>query len=109
MIDMVVNVGRQYGIPVDVCGEMASDPVCALVLMALGIERLSMAPHAIPKVKEIVRCSRMDLLRELGTEILEISTVEEIKQVILHALPRLLYDRDELIEELNDSALLAPA
>ncbi len=107
MISMIVDVGRKYEIPVDVCGEMASEPICTLVLMALGVERLSMAPHAIPKVKDLIRCSRMDVLREFGTQLLTLPTVEKIKDRILFSLPGLIHDRNDLVEELNESSLLA--
>ena len=39
------------GIPVSVCGEMASDPVLAVLLVGLGVNELSMAPSQIPHVK----------------------------------------------------------
>ncbi|MDX9753997.1 MAG: phosphoenolpyruvate--protein phosphotransferase, partial [bacterium] len=39
MINMVAKAGGEYGIPVEVCGEMGSDIYCVLVLLALGIER----------------------------------------------------------------------
>lgn len=109
MIAAVVNVGREFGLPVDVCGEMGSEPVCALVLMALGIERLSMAPHAIPKVKDLVRSVRMDLLRDFGIQLLEIPVADDVKKRIYKALPYLIPGRDDLVNELNDSSVLANA
>ena len=38
-----------------VCGEMAADPQAAPLLIAMGITELSMAPSAIPGVKDAIR------------------------------------------------------
>ncbi|MEP6687832.1 MAG: phosphoenolpyruvate--protein phosphotransferase [Gemmatimonadales bacterium] len=51
----VLLVGRAAGIPVSVCGEMASEPLSAVLLLGLGYERLSVSPPALPLVKWVVR------------------------------------------------------
>jgi phosphoenolpyruvate-protein phosphotransferase (PTS system enzyme I) len=51
----VVQVGREAGIPVSVCGEMASEPLSAVLLLGLGYDRLSISPPALPLVKWVVR------------------------------------------------------
>lgn len=90
MIHHVVCVGRRNAIPVEICGEMAADPLCCLVLLALGIERLSMTPVAIPRVKAIVRSIRMEQLRSFGERILDISTAEQVERYALRVAPRIL-------------------
>ena len=51
----VLEVGRAAGIPVSVCGEMASEPLSAVLLLGLGYDRLSVSPPALPLVKWVVR------------------------------------------------------
>jgi phosphoenolpyruvate-protein phosphotransferase (PTS system enzyme I) len=51
----VLDVGRAAGIPVSVCGEMASDSLSAVLLLGLGYDRLSISPPALPLVKWVVR------------------------------------------------------
>jgi phosphotransferase system enzyme I (PtsP) len=41
--------------PLSICGEMAGTPIEAMVLIALGFRRLSMAPTAIGPVKTMIR------------------------------------------------------
>ncbi|MBA2628016.1 MAG: phosphoenolpyruvate--protein phosphotransferase [Gemmatimonadales bacterium] len=49
------DVGAARDIPVSVCGEMASDPLGALLLVGLGYRTLSVAPPSIPLVKWVLR------------------------------------------------------
>ncbi|MCL1919830.1 MAG: phosphoenolpyruvate--protein phosphotransferase [Kiritimatiellaeota bacterium] len=51
LIDLTVRAGASCGRPVAVCGEMASDPVLAVLLAGLGVNELSMMPSQIPQVK----------------------------------------------------------
>ncbi|MBZ0257730.1 phosphoenolpyruvate--protein phosphotransferase, partial [bacterium] len=106
MIAMVSEAGQDEQIPVEVCGEMASDPICVLVLLALGIERLSMAPYAIPTIKEIVRSVKLVALREFGQKILAQNRGLHIKEMVLAALPNLLPGRQDLVEQAYESSLL---
>jgi phosphotransferase system enzyme I (PtsP) len=43
------------GKPLSICGEMAGNPIEAMVLIALGFRRLSMTPSAIGPVKTMIR------------------------------------------------------
>ena len=43
------------GVPLSVCGEMAGNPLEAMVLIGLGFRTLSMAPPAIGPVKTMIR------------------------------------------------------
>lgn len=51
----VLEAGVAAGLPVSVCGEMASEPLDALLLIGLGYRCLSVAPPALPLVKWLLR------------------------------------------------------
>jgi len=53
LMHRVVEAGASTGRPVSLCGEMASDPVGALVAVGLGVRELSMEASAIPKVRAL--------------------------------------------------------
>ncbi len=55
LIEMTVRAANGAGIPVSVCGEMATNPLSVPILIGLGIEELSGTPAAVPVVKEIIR------------------------------------------------------
>ncbi|MGH7518757.1 MAG: phosphoenolpyruvate--protein phosphotransferase, partial [Gemmatimonadales bacterium] len=51
----VLEVGEAAGLPVSVCGEMASEPLSAVLLVGLGYTRLSVAPPALSLIKWVIR------------------------------------------------------
>lgn len=55
LIDASLRAASGAGIPVSVCGEMATNPLAVPLLIGLGISELSGAPNAVPVVKEITR------------------------------------------------------
>jgi phosphotransferase system enzyme I (PtsI) len=55
LVRLTARAGRTAGKPVGVCGEAASDPLLALVLVGLGVQSLSMAPAALPAVRIALR------------------------------------------------------
>ena len=54
LIDRSTRAARRAGIPVSLCGEMASNPLAIPILLGIGIGELSGTPSAVPIVKEIV-------------------------------------------------------
>ncbi len=82
LLEMVVEAGHAAGVEVAMCGEMASDPRYAMVLLALGFDELSMNPDAIPLVKEIVRRATMDEAVALTRRIFEMRSGDEIADYV---------------------------
>ncbi|MGD9508312.1 MAG: phosphoenolpyruvate--protein phosphotransferase [Geminicoccaceae bacterium] len=54
LIGQVVRHGEAAGVPVSLCGDMASEPAGAEALLGLGLRRLSVAPAALGRVKQAV-------------------------------------------------------
>ncbi|MGB7211567.1 MAG: phosphoenolpyruvate--protein phosphotransferase [Gemmatimonadales bacterium] len=63
----VVEIGGAAGIPVSVCGEMASDPLTAVLLVGLGYTSLSVAPPALPLIKWVLRSVPYSVAHEVAT------------------------------------------
>lgn len=77
-IRRVVEAAHEADRPVAVCGEMASDPVSAVVLLGLGVDELSMQPPAMPRVKARVRATTWAEARTLANRLLALPTAAEV-------------------------------
>ena len=63
LVGMAASAGGAAGKPVGVCGEAASDPLLALVLVGLGVTSLSMAPVSVPDVRASLASHTFDECR----------------------------------------------
>jgi phosphotransferase system enzyme I (PtsI) len=71
LIKYVVDAARAWGIPVSLCGEMASDPEVVGTLIGLGLRELSVQPRAVPMVRQAIEAvsaaeATRDAEREVG-------------------------------------------
>jgi len=73
-------------IPFQLCGEMAADPLAALLLVGMGYTELSMNIGSLAKVKRAV--SRFDLseMQQLVEEISEFETEAKVKDHLYKAM-----------------------
>jgi phosphotransferase system enzyme I (PtsI) len=74
LVSESARAGAAGSKPVGVCGEAASDPMLALVLVGLGITSLSMAPACIPDVRAALAERTLEECRALARAALEASS-----------------------------------
>ena len=65
-IKRVADVGQKLGKKVSVCGEMASDPLNALLLVGMGVREFSLSAPSIPLVKQAIRGHSLRLCQALA-------------------------------------------
>ena len=85
-IDGVVRAATAHSIPVSICGEMASDPLQALLLVGLGVRELSMSPVAIAGVKAALRAASASRLEPVARASLSLATADEIGAMLRREL-----------------------
>lgn len=88
MLRDVLAAGTTGGIPVSVCGEMASEPVFAVLLMGLGFTNLSVAPPALPLLKWLVRLVPASAAREAADASLLADGPDEVREILRTTLGR---------------------
>jgi phosphotransferase system enzyme I (PtsI) len=69
LLDLVRSTaaaGEELGKPVGVCGEAASDPLLALVLVGLGVTSLSMAPVGLSAVRGALAEHTLEQCRDMA-------------------------------------------
>jgi len=81
-ISTVVDAGAQSGIKVSMCGAMAEEPLNLLILLGLGLREISVAPSAVPSIKEAVREIDIEPAKRLTAEAMKLTTVNEIEKLV---------------------------
>ena len=79
-ISMVAAAGRQAGVEVNACGEMAARPLGALLLLGLGVEALSVAWPSLLEIKRLVRRCRMSAVRAAASAALHASASCDVRR-----------------------------
>jgi len=77
-IKRVADVANGAGKRVSICGEMAADPLNALLLVGMGITELSLAAPAIPPVKALLRRTTGKRGQEIAKAVLGLGSSSEI-------------------------------
>ena len=78
LIKATVEAAHRHKLHVSVCGEMASDPVLAPLLLGLGVDELSAAPPLVPPVKFLIRRLKLTEAQELANFALQSESSAEI-------------------------------
>jgi phosphotransferase system enzyme I (PtsI) len=82
LIRMVIDNAHRAGISVAMCGELASDPRAAAVLLGLGLDEFSMNAVGLPRVKQILRELSLNQSRTIANTVLALETSREIEQAL---------------------------
>ena len=85
----VVDGTHAEGKSVSICGEMAGNPLAAVLLLAMGFDSLSMNATNLPKVKWLLRQITASKARELLDEVMRIDNPNVIGSTLNLALRNL--------------------
>jgi phosphoenolpyruvate-protein phosphotransferase (PTS system enzyme I) len=87
-LKMITEAGRQAGIEVGMCGEMAGEPLYVLILLGLGFSELSMNAPCIPRVKQVVRQVDRAEGEKLLRTLLDLPTAQDIAHYVEEDMAR---------------------
>lgn len=82
LIKLITQEANRYGIPVTVCGEIASDPRFTTLLLGLGVHELSVSSRFIPTIKNAIRNTYMLTATTLAEKVATLSSSIEIQNFL---------------------------
>lgn len=82
----VVDAAARRSIPLSLCGEAASDPLVAMVYMGYRFEELSMAPRAIPVIKNVIRSVPLSEAERILQQAMLLTSGREVQEFALAEL-----------------------
>jgi len=86
LLKFIIDSARKASKEVTVCGEMAADPLSAIVLLGLGLKSFSMNPIFIPRIKRVLRSIDHATARKIVHRALTLGTAQEIEEHILESV-----------------------
>jgi phosphotransferase system enzyme I (PtsP) len=78
-IKIIVEGAKASNIPVQICGEMASDPLGAALLLALEVDGMSMNASSISRIRELVRALNLSDAKQLLENALSKENSEDVR------------------------------
>ncbi|NLS91290.1 MAG: phosphoenolpyruvate--protein phosphotransferase [Planctomycetaceae bacterium] len=82
LIDMVLRAANQRSVPVNLCGQMSSNPLYTMLLLGLGLRRFSVTPSAIPEIKKVCRTVTIADCEEVTRRVMLMENARDIKNFL---------------------------
>lgn len=78
LIARCITVAGEHDLPLAVCGEMSSRPSRSLLLIGMGIRKLSVPPASLPRVKKAIRTVSLRQCREIAERVMTLQSAAEV-------------------------------
>jgi phosphotransferase system enzyme I (PtsP) len=89
-IKRVADAANKAGKKVSVCGEMAADPLTALLLAGMGIREFSLSAPSIPVIKQAIRSHSIEECRRLSRAALACRSIADVSKCLAAARAKIL-------------------
>jgi phosphotransferase system enzyme I (PtsI) len=90
LIQMVLDAGERAKIDVTACGEMSGEPIYTLLLIGMGLRRLSATPHNIPEIKRLIRSISIDDAAQVARDAIQHETARDVTSFLREQARRLV-------------------
>jgi phosphotransferase system enzyme I (PtsP) len=68
----------QHLTPISLCGELASQPAGAILLLAMGFDKISMNGHNVPRIKWVIRHISFEQAESILDKTLTLTTTKQV-------------------------------
>jgi len=100
-IKRVADAANKAGKKVSVCGEMAADPLSALLLAGMGIREFSLSAPSIPIIKQAIREHSMEECRKLARAALACRSNADVSRCLAAARGKMFADEHHSKKSIN--------
>lgn len=75
--------------PISLCGELASQPAGAILLLAMGFDKISMNGHNVPRIKWVIRHIAFEQAQNILDKTLSLTTAKQVHSYLNEQLEAL--------------------
>ena len=79
-LNNISQEAKRLSVPLSLCGELAGEPAGALLLLAMGYDKLSMNPHNVARIKWIIRHVNLTDAQALLSYVLTLSSGQQVRE-----------------------------
>jgi phosphotransferase system enzyme I (PtsI) len=90
LIRNVIQDAHKAQIDLSVCGEMASEPEYIMLLLGMGVRKISIASPMIPEIKQIIRSVTMEDCNQVARKVLSMDSERQISAYLRNAARKIL-------------------
>jgi phosphoenolpyruvate-protein phosphotransferase (PTS system enzyme I) len=90
LIREVVRAAQRAKVDVSLCGEMGGEPEFIMLLLGLGLRKLSITPPAIPEVKKIIRSVSLKQCERVARRCLGFDSDREVHNFLREEVKRVV-------------------
>jgi phosphoenolpyruvate-protein kinase (PTS system EI component) len=91
-IAAVVAAGKEAGVPIEVCGEAASDPIAAPLLIGSGVDEVSVGAARVGLVRQWIRMLSFEIVSDLEESARRLETIAGVESLVADVSERLSLD-----------------
>lgn len=90
LIRTVIQDAHKARIDLSICGEMASEPEQVMLLLGMGVRKLSLATPMIPEIKQIIRSVTIEDCNAVARKVLGMNSERQISTYLRNAARKVL-------------------
>ncbi|MBL4899465.1 MAG: phosphoenolpyruvate--protein phosphotransferase, partial [Colwellia sp.] len=88
-LNSIAEQSAKYSVPLSLCGELAGEPAGALLLLAMGFDKLSMNGHNIARIKWVIRHVDFKRAKIILAYTLKLTTAKQVHSYLNEQLEQL--------------------
>ena len=90
LIEIAIKAAQRAGVPSNVCGQMSGSTIHTMLLLGLGLRRLSVTPSAIPEIKKVCRTVTISQCEAVARRAMTMESAQTIKSFLREELKKIL-------------------
>ena len=90
LMRIAIAAANLKGLPVNACGQMAGNTIFTMLLLGMGLRRLSATPSAIPEVKKVCRTVTIPACEQVAQRVMSMENARDIKNYLREELKKIL-------------------
>jgi phosphotransferase system enzyme I (PtsP) len=88
-LNSIAKQSAQQLTPISLCGELASQPAGAILLLAMGYDKISMNGHNVPRIKWVIRHIAFEQAQNILDKTLTLTTAKQVHSYLNEQLEHL--------------------